>query len=64
MWKEMRHTKLHLISNKLIDQLHSRHGPVTGSCEIGNEASGSTKGGEFLDQMSDYQVLKYSAALN
>jgi hypothetical protein len=24
-------------------------GPVAGSCEHGNEPSGSTKGGEFLD---------------
>jgi hypothetical protein len=27
----------------------SGHGPVAGSCEHGNEASGSTEGGEFLD---------------
>jgi len=27
----------------------SGYGPVTGSCELGNEASGSIKGGEFLD---------------
>jgi len=25
------------------------YGPVAGSCEHGNEPSGSTKGGEFLD---------------
>jgi hypothetical protein len=27
----------------------SGEGPVTGSCEHGNEPSGSIKGGEFLD---------------
>jgi len=27
----------------------SEEGPVAGSCEHGNEASGSVKGGEFLD---------------
>jgi hypothetical protein len=33
-------------------------GPVAGSCEHDNETSGSIKGGEFLDQLSDYQFLK------
>jgi hypothetical protein len=28
------------------------------SCEHGNETSGSIKGGEFLDQLSDYWFLK------
>jgi len=36
----------------------SRKGPVTGSCENGNETSGSSKGGEFFDLLSDYQLLK------
>jgi hypothetical protein len=27
----------------------SGHGPVAGSCEYGNEPSGSVKGREFLD---------------
>jgi hypothetical protein len=27
----------------------SEEGPVAGSCEHGNELSGSLKGGEFLD---------------
>jgi hypothetical protein len=31
---------------------------VAGSCEHGNEASGSIKGGEFLDYLSDYQFLR------
>jgi hypothetical protein len=31
---------------------------VVGFYEHGNEPSVSTKGGEFLDQMSDYQLLK------
>jgi hypothetical protein len=29
-----------------------------GSCEHGNEPSGSIKGGEFLDYLSDYYILK------
>jgi len=32
-------------------------GSVTDPCEHGNEASGSTKGGEFLDCLSNYQVI-------
>jgi hypothetical protein len=31
---------------------------VAGCCEHGNELSGSIKGGEFLDQISDYYLLK------
>jgi hypothetical protein len=31
----------------------SGQGPVAGSCEQGNENSGSVMGGEFLDQLSD-----------
>jgi hypothetical protein len=29
-----------------------------GSCEHGNEPSGSMKGGKFLDQVSDCQIFK------
>jgi hypothetical protein len=32
----------------------SGQAPVAGSSENGNEPSGSTKGGEFFDQLSDY----------
>jgi len=32
-----------------LDKSYSRQGPVTGSCEHGNESLGSIKGGEFLD---------------
>jgi hypothetical protein len=31
---------------------------VAGSCEDGNEPSGSIKGGEFLGYLSDCQLLK------
>jgi hypothetical protein len=31
---------------------------VAGCCEHGNEPSGSIKGGELLDQLSDCQLLK------
>jgi hypothetical protein len=32
-------------------------GTMTGSCEHGNEPSGPIKGGEFLDYLSDCQLL-------
>jgi hypothetical protein len=31
---------------------------VAGSCERGNEASGSTKDGEFVNQQSQYHAIK------
>jgi len=31
----------------------SKYGPVAGSCKHDNEPSGSVKGGEYLDQLSD-----------
>jgi len=33
-----------------------------GFCEHGNEASGSIKGGEFLDCLNDYKRLKKDSA--
>jgi len=38
------------------------YGSETGSCEHGNEPSGSIKSGEFLDQLNDYQLLKKDPA--
>jgi hypothetical protein len=35
---------------------------VTGSCEHGNEPSGSVKGGVFLDQLSGCWLLKKDSA--
>jgi hypothetical protein len=35
---------------------------VAGSCEHGNEVSGSLKGGKFLDWLSDCQFLKKVSA--
>jgi hypothetical protein len=32
--------------------------PLTGFCEHGNEPSGSTKGGEFLDHLSGYSFSR------
>jgi len=37
------------IGNCGLDTSSSGQGPVVSSCEHGNEPSGSTKGGEFLD---------------
>jgi hypothetical protein len=36
---------------------------VAGFCEHGNETSGSVKGGEFVDQLSDCQFLKDAVPL-
>jgi hypothetical protein len=35
---------------------------VAGSCEHGNEPSGTVKGGEFRGQLSNCQLLKKDAA--
>jgi hypothetical protein len=35
---------------------------VAGSCEHGNEPSGSIKCGDFVYQLSDYQLLKKDSA--
>jgi hypothetical protein len=35
-----------------------QQGAVTGSCEHGSELSESIKKGEFLEQFSDYQIIK------
>jgi hypothetical protein len=35
---------------------------VAGSCEHGNEPSGSIKCGEFLDWLSDFQLLEEVSA--
>jgi len=35
-----------------------RHGPVASSCEYAKEFSGHIKGGELLDQISDYQLCQ------
>jgi len=43
------------------DASGSRQGPVVGCYEHGNENSGSRKVGEFLDELSDCQLLKESS---
>jgi hypothetical protein len=45
-----------------LDSTGAGYGPVAGSCEYGNEPSGSIKGGEFLDWLSDYELLKMDSA--
>jgi hypothetical protein len=35
---------------------------VAGCCEHGNEPSGSIRGGEFLNYLSDYQPLMKDSA--
>ena len=40
----------------------ARDRQVAESCEKGDERAGSTKCGEFLDQLRDYQLLKRDSA--
>jgi hypothetical protein len=35
---------------------------VAGSCEHGNEPLGSIKGGEFLDWLNDYHLIRKDSA--
>jgi hypothetical protein len=37
-----------------LDSSDSGYGPAAGSCEHGNEPSGSIKGREFLDYLNEY----------
>jgi hypothetical protein len=46
-----------------LDASGSKSGPVAEFCEHGTESSGCIKGGEFLDLLSDYQLLKEDSAL-
>jgi hypothetical protein len=41
-----------------LDAYGSKQGIVMGSCGYGNETSGFVRGGEFLDQLTDHQLLK------
>jgi hypothetical protein len=45
-----------------LDSCGSGQESVRGCCEQGSEPSGSTKGGEFLNYLSDYQLLKKDSA--
>jgi hypothetical protein len=55
------HTKRNLSEKFHIDSYLSGWRTVTGSYDHGNKLSGSIKGEEFLDYLSDYQLLKDSA---
>jgi hypothetical protein len=44
-----------------LDSTGAGWGPVAGSCQYSNEPSGSIKAGEFLNQLSGYELLKGSA---
>jgi hypothetical protein len=45
-----------------LDSSDSGCEPVAGSSEQGNEPSDSLKGGKFLEQLRDYQLLKKNFA--
>jgi hypothetical protein len=41
-----------------LDATVSEYSPATNSCESGNGPMGSMEGGEFLDKLSNDQLLK------
>jgi hypothetical protein len=41
-----------------LDSAGSGKGSAMGSCEHGNETSGTINGGEFFDQLRNYQILR------
>ena len=43
-------------------ELASEQGQMAGTCDCGNEHSGSIKCGEFLDQLRTGQLLKKDSA--
>ena len=45
-----------------LDRTVSGEGQVAGTCECGNEPSGSIKFGEFLDWLKTGQLLKKDSA--
>jgi hypothetical protein len=45
-----------------LDTSGLRYGPVAGFYEDSNEPSGSVKGGEFIDQLNDCELLKKDSA--
>ena len=46
-----------------LDQAGSGQGQVAGTCEYGDEHSGSIKCGEFLDQLKTGQLLNKDCAV-
>jgi hypothetical protein len=53
---------LHLLElEEKVCERADRIQPEAGSCEYINEPSNSIKGGEILDRLSDYQLLKDDA---
>jgi hypothetical protein len=47
------------IGQEGVEWMHlAQKGPVAGSREDGNESSSSVKGGEFLDKLNNYKLLK------
>jgi hypothetical protein len=41
----------------------SGYGPMVGCCEHGNKPLGSIQDGEFLDEMSDFQLLRKGCSM-
>lgn len=52
----------YLFSDILHLAASTENNPVVRFCKHGNELSGSMKGGYFLDQLSEYQLLKMNSA--
>jgi len=45
-----------------MDSSGTEQGPAVGSCEYGNELSGSVQERKFLEQLRDCQILKKQSA--
>jgi hypothetical protein len=61
MWEDNIKMDLEEIVCENVDWIHVVQDGA-GCCEHGNEPSGSIKCGEFLDQLSDCQLLKKNSA--
>jgi hypothetical protein len=55
-------TPAHYMRGCVQDACGSESGQASGSCEHSNEMSDSIKGGESLEQLSDYELLKKDPA--
>jgi hypothetical protein len=50
------------VASCVLNASRSKQGPVADSCEHDNESSSSIKGGKFLDNLSDCELLKKESA--
>jgi hypothetical protein len=62
-WKDNIKCIFREVGFRCVDLIKVAEGPVSGPCEYGNETSGSIKGGEFIDQFSNYHLLNMDSRL-